>query len=174
MQETPVRFLVGKIPWRRDKLPIPVFSGFPGGSDGKESTCNAGDLGLTPELGRSPGEGSGYPLQYSGLENSMTEELHSLQSMGSQRVRHYWVTFTFTLLLCILDSTIWAVTTKQWLCPKFDCFLAANEKHQVLILYRFWKHSSFSGRFCVLDSVLTYFVYFSDLSSAMNPLSPIP
>jgi len=45
--------------------------GFPNGSDGKESACNAGDLGLIPELGRSPGEGKGYPLQYSCLENSM-------------------------------------------------------------------------------------------------------
>ena len=45
--------------------------GFPCGSAGKESTCNAGDLGLIPELGRCPGEGKGYPLQYSGLENSM-------------------------------------------------------------------------------------------------------
>ena len=44
---------------------------FPCGSAGKESTCNAGDLGSIPELGRSPGEGKGYPLQYSGLENSM-------------------------------------------------------------------------------------------------------
>ena len=44
--------------------------GFPG-KDGKESACNAGDLGLIPGLGRSPGEGNGYPLQYSGLENSM-------------------------------------------------------------------------------------------------------
>ena len=44
--------------------------GFPGGSAGKESACNAGDLGLIPGLGRSPGEGKGYPLQYSGLENS--------------------------------------------------------------------------------------------------------
>ena len=43
---------------------------FPGGSDGKEYACNA-DLGLIPELERSPGEGDGYPLQYSGLENSM-------------------------------------------------------------------------------------------------------
>ena len=42
-----------------------------GGSDSKESACNAGDLGLLPGLGRSPGEGKGYPLQYSGLENSM-------------------------------------------------------------------------------------------------------
>ena len=45
--------------------------GFPGGSPGKESTRNAGDLGLIPGLGRSPGEGKGYPLQYSDLENSM-------------------------------------------------------------------------------------------------------
>ena len=42
---------------------------FPGGSDGKVSACNAGDLGLIPGLGRSPGEGNGNPLQYSCLEN---------------------------------------------------------------------------------------------------------
>jgi len=45
--------------------------GFSGGSAGKESTSNAGDLDSIPGLGRSPGEGNGYPLQYSGLENSM-------------------------------------------------------------------------------------------------------
>ena len=45
--------------------------GFPGGSDSKESTCNAGDPGLIPGLGRSPREEDGYPLQYSCLENSM-------------------------------------------------------------------------------------------------------
>ena len=45
--------------------------GFPGGSDGKESTRNAGDLGSIPGLGRSPGEGNGYPLQYSCLEDSI-------------------------------------------------------------------------------------------------------
>ena len=45
--------------------------GFPSGSDGKGSACNAGDLGLIPELGRSPGEGNGNPLQYFCLENSM-------------------------------------------------------------------------------------------------------
>ena len=44
---------------------------FPGGSAGKESTCNVGDLGSIPGLRRSPGEGNGSPLQYSGLENSM-------------------------------------------------------------------------------------------------------
>ena len=45
--------------------------GLPGGSDGKESACNAGDPCLIPGLGRSPGGGNGYPLQYSGLENPM-------------------------------------------------------------------------------------------------------
>ena len=49
---------------------------FPCGSAGKESTCNAGDLGLIPGMGRSPGEGNGYPLQYSGLENSMDCIVH--------------------------------------------------------------------------------------------------
>ena len=52
--------------------------GFPGGSAGKESTCKAGDLGLIPGLGRSPGEGNGYPLQYSGLENSMDCRVHGV------------------------------------------------------------------------------------------------
>ena len=61
---------VGKIPRRRAWLPTPVFLGFPGGSDSKESTCSAGNLGSIPGLGRSSGEGNEYPLQYSGLENS--------------------------------------------------------------------------------------------------------
>ena len=62
------------------------FLSFPGGSDGKESAYNTGDLGLIPGLGRSPGEGNGYSLQYSCLENSMDSEHGGLQSMGSQRV----------------------------------------------------------------------------------------
>ena len=71
MQETPVRFLHRKDPLDGDRLPTPVFLGFPCGLAGKQSTCNAGDLGSIPGLGRSPGEGKGYLLQYSGLENSM-------------------------------------------------------------------------------------------------------
>jgi len=67
-----------KIPWGRDRLPTPVFLGFPCGSAGKESACNVGDLGLIPGLGRSPGEGIGYPLQYSGLENSMDCIVHGV------------------------------------------------------------------------------------------------
>ena len=56
----------------------PVFLGFPGSSAGKGSACNAGDLGLIPALGRSPGEGRGNPLQYSGLENSMDCIVHGV------------------------------------------------------------------------------------------------
>ena len=51
---------------------------FPGGSAGKESACNAGNLGLVPGLGRSPGEGNGYSLQYSGLENSIDNVVHGV------------------------------------------------------------------------------------------------
>ena len=69
---------VGKISWRRDKLPTPVFLGFPCGSAGKESSCNAGDLSSIPGLERSTGEGKGYPLQYSGLENSMDSVVHGV------------------------------------------------------------------------------------------------
>ena len=50
MQETLVRFLGHEVPWRTDRLPTPVFLGFPGGSAGKESSCNTGDLGLIPGL----------------------------------------------------------------------------------------------------------------------------
>ena len=52
-------------------VPLDAFQGFPGGSDGKESACPAGDWSLIPRSGRSPGEGNGCPLQYACLENSM-------------------------------------------------------------------------------------------------------
>ena len=74
---------VRKIHWRRDRQPTLAFLGFPCGSAGKESTCSVGDLGLTPGLGRSPGEGKDYLLQDSGLENSKDCIVH-----GSQGVRH--------------------------------------------------------------------------------------
>ena len=57
--------------------------GFPGGSDSKVSVCNAGDVGSIPGSGRSPGEGNGNPLQYSGLKNSMDCTVH-----GVTKVRH--------------------------------------------------------------------------------------
>ena len=67
--------------WRRDKLPTPVFLGFPGISAAKESACNAGDPGSIPGLGRSPGEGIGYLLQYSwaSLVAQLVENLPAVQ-----------------------------------------------------------------------------------------------
>ena len=64
-------------------LPTPVFLGYPGVSAGKESACNAGELGLFLGLGRSPGEGKGYPLQYSGLVNSMDYTVHGVAKSPS-------------------------------------------------------------------------------------------
>ena len=59
-------------------MTLKIFLGFLCGSAGKESACNAGDLGSIPGLGRSPGEVKGYPLQYSGLENSMDCIVHGV------------------------------------------------------------------------------------------------
>ena len=86
MQETPIRFLVWEDPLEKGWLPNPVFLRFPCGSAGKESTCNVGDLGLITGLGRTPGEGKGYPLQYSSLENSMDCIVHGVTKSG-----HHWL-----------------------------------------------------------------------------------
>ena len=87
MQETPVRFL-----GQEDRLPTAVFMGFSGGSDGNESACSAGDLGLIPGLGRFPGEGNGYSLQYSGLVNFMD---HIIYGVTKSQTRLETCTFTF-------------------------------------------------------------------------------
>ena len=66
--------------------------GFPGGSAGKESGCNVGDLDLIPRLGTSSGEGKGYPVQYSGLENSMD---CVVRGVAKSRTRRRDFTFIF-------------------------------------------------------------------------------
>ena len=65
-------------------LPVLAILDFTGGSDSKESAYNVGDLGLIPGLGRSPGEGKGYSLQYSGLENSMNCTVHGVTKSRTQ------------------------------------------------------------------------------------------
>ena len=79
---------------------------FPSESDGEESACNAGDPGLIPELGRSPGEGNGNPLQYSCLENPMDGGAWWATAMRSQRVGDNWATNTFFVLPCHLACGI--------------------------------------------------------------------
>ena len=74
-------------------------------SDGKASAYNAGDPGSIPRSGRSPGEGKGYPLLYPCLKNSMDQDtVHGVQSMGSQRVGHDWVTSLWKVWKTVLFS----------------------------------------------------------------------
>ena len=79
--------------------------GLPGGSAGKESACNVGDLGLIPGLGRSPGEGNGYPLLYSGLENSMDCIVHGVAKSWTQLSDFHFQTCFIIKLSYIIRTT---------------------------------------------------------------------
>ena len=87
--------------WEMNNLTVLV--GFPGGSAGKESTCNAGDMGSIPGLGRSSGKGNGYPLQYSGLENSMDCIVHGVTESDTTE----WLSLSgnFRTYLSIINKT---------------------------------------------------------------------
>ena len=76
-----------------------LFLGFPGGSAGKQSACNAGDLGLIPGLGRSPREGNGNPHQYSGMENSMDSVVHGI-AKSRTRLSHFHLFHLPCTILC--------------------------------------------------------------------------
>ena len=97
---------LGRFCWRRDRLPTPVFLGFPCGSAGKESTCNAGDLGLITELGRCPGEGNGYLLPHSGLENSMECVVHGVTTS--------WTRLSDTGLVCLKGAQVSFTVTQAF------------------------------------------------------------
>ena len=73
------------------------ITGFPCGSDGEESICNVGDLGSIPALERSPREGKGYPLQYSGLENSMNCIVHGI-AKSQIRLSNFWASLVAQLV----------------------------------------------------------------------------
>ena len=82
--------------------------GFPDRSVGKESTCNAGDPGSIPGLGRSPGERNGYPLQYSGLENSMDCIVHKVKSWRWLSDFHFtFITFKVSPCLMLYAVLSW-------------------------------------------------------------------
>ena len=87
--------------------------GFPDSSVGKESACNEGDLGSIPGLGRSPGEGKGYPLQYSGLENSMNCIVHGV-TKSRTRLSDFHFTSLLTWWPLLEDSTC---ETWDWIFP---------------------------------------------------------
>ena len=95
--------------WRRNRLPTPVFLCFLGGSAAKESTYNVGDLGSIPGLGRAPGEGNGYPLQYAGLENSMDCIVY-----GVTKSRTLLSDFHFPLFFILISFTsTWHIVFKR-------------------------------------------------------------
>ena len=83
-------YWVGKIRWKWDRLPTPALQGFLCGSAGKEPACNVGDLDLIPGLGRSPKERKGYPLQYSGLENSKDCTVHGVAKIRTRLSDFYF------------------------------------------------------------------------------------
>ena len=84
--------------------------GFPCDPAGKESSCSLGDLGLIPGLGSYPGEGKGYPFQYSGLKNPWGHQ----ESMGSPRVRYDWATFTQAYVyLWLIHVDVWQKTVQS-------------------------------------------------------------
>ena len=97
MQETRFNSWVGKICWRKGRLPTPVFLGFPCGSAGEESAYNVGDLGFIPGLGRFSGERNSYPLQYSGMENSMDCIVHGVTKSWTQ-LSDFTFTFHFSCI----------------------------------------------------------------------------
>ena len=103
--------------WRRDRLPTAVFLGFPCGSGGKESSCNAGDLDSIPGLGRCPGEGKGYPLQYSDLENSMDCIVHGVTKSQTHLSNIHLYSFRLpnpSLFPCICSNSC---PLSQWCHP---------------------------------------------------------
>ena len=146
MQETLVVFLGQEdLHWKRDKLPTLVFLGFPYGSAGEESACNVGDLGLITMLGRFPGEGNGYPLQYSGLENSMDCTVHRT-TKSRARPRNFHFT---NIAVCI-----WL-----YLFPCFPVyfrrvFIRSNDAHHKFLLHTDKSPSKYFDYIWVLSKIL--------------------
>ena len=131
MQGPRFNYWVRKIRWRRNRLPTPVFLGFPCGSAGNESACNAGGPGLTPGLGRSPGEGKSYLLSILTWRIPWT-----IQSIVSQRVRHNWATFTYVI------NTWKPKWNGDYPPPFLTFFLQENQLVESLASSRVWVRST--------------------------------
>ena len=110
----------------------------PGGSAGKESACNVGDQGLISGFGRSPGEGKGYPLQYSGLENSMDHTVHGVTKSWT------WLSdFYFTLYMYLMFSSKWFMCFFN---VSFDftlIYFSSHSQGEATLLQSFFKIISF-------------------------------
>ena len=167
MQETQCDSWVRKIGWRRDRLPTPVFLGFPRGSYGKESTCNAGELGQILGLGRSPGEENGYPLQYFDLENSMDRGAWQAIAQGVTNfnilIYNTHSTFPFGKpLICFLCLRVYFCLINVFICI-FFFFLDSTYKqyHMIFIflcLAYFTQYNNLQAHLCCCNC--HYFIPF--------------
>ena len=124
MWEMPFDSWVGEIVWRRDRLRTPVFMGFPGGSDNKESACNVRDLGSITGLGKSPRGGWGNPLQYSCLENPHGQR--SLVGYSARGHKH-------------LDTTEWLSTYNNFTNSTRDIARSESSDLSNLLLGMYYK-----------------------------------
>ena len=109
---------VRKIHWRRDRLPTPVFLSFPGGSAGKESTCNVGDLGSIPGLGRFLWRRERLPIPV-----FWPGEFHGLYSPWSRKESNMTACLSYCTFFGALWNTLYAVCNVnrcEWRCPR--CF----------------------------------------------------
>ena len=147
-KETLKTSLVGHFHCRGTGLiPGQGTKGLPWGSAGKESACNVGDLGSIPGLGRSPGEGKGYPLQYSGLENSMDSVVHGV-AKSQTRLSNFHLTLHSrsqgTKISHLRGMAKNRTPCTRWQFALFPPNLPApNNHHCTCCLYRF----AYSGYF---------------------------
>ena len=157
---------VGKIRWRRDRLPTPVFLVFPCDSAGKESSPNAGDLGSIPGLRRSPGEGKGYPLQYSGLKNFMDCIVHGVAKNQTQLSNFCFIPL-FRLHIWVISETFLCV---------IRCQTPPGKVSEVLL-------SSFCGKelgnlqglshfFVIIQQISCRMLEFRSFTSFLYPILP--
>ena len=116
--------------------------GFPDSSVGKESSCNGGDRGAIPGSGRSPGEGIGYPLQYSGLENSMDCIVYGVTKSRTRATLTFIFTFTF-IHTKNFDQTAgtvkmnkWSLLESRWIISNCETLSCKSIHSMMLLIYR--------------------------------------
>ena len=124
MQETLVRFLGQEDALEKGQAIHFSIQGFPGGSDGKESACNVGDLGSIPGLQRYPGRGHGKPLQYSCLENP--HEQRSLAGYSAQGCKESDMTERLSTVAAAAAKSLQLCLT---LCEPINCSLPGSSVH---------------------------------------------
>ena len=133
--QDPFSFCSSRTPKIQMLVHLMLSLGLPCGSAGKETVCSAGDLSLIPGLGRSPGEGKGYPLQYSGLENSMECIVHGVansQTWLSDFHFYFQMSLRLSSFLLILFSLFCSLAV-------ISTILSSNSLiHSSALIFSYW------------------------------------